>query len=195
MKQEIHNILHVYHAATPAERVDGETWYPQAFAYCKELGERYGTAPNTAAAIVAALSPGLPWERNKVDAALIMAAFRHKQWVGSAGFPAVGAYGNANRLKAERIWKRGVEALSGQKVISFYRCIIGATDVCIDRHAISILLWKHVTESIAPKLYASAQDCYYEAARHAGVRPSTTQAVTWVIWRNRREEFLGLDRE
>jgi hypothetical protein len=181
------NILRVYYAATAEEHVAGRSWYPVARAFCEALAVKYGCTLECAAGIVATLSPGAVWEKNQEQAELVCAAFAKRVWVASKWFPKVGVYGEANRIKCERIWKSGGKILpSGQKVLAFYLCLIGCTDVvCVDRHAVSAMLMEPQELKLKEAAYKRAQAHYVAAAKIAGIPPAELQAVVWVVWRER----------
>ena len=83
-------------------------WYEDAHSFARDLAERYGTSVNTAAAVIAALSPRNAWERNKVDAVTIFEGLRQgllPQDLSCATF-------NKNKEKAYAIAASGNTALS-----------------------------------------------------------------------------------
>jgi hypothetical protein len=82
------------------------------------------------------------------------------------------------------------EILSGPKVIEFYHCIIGETDVCIDGHAYSIWFGERLTmkegPSIGKKLRQTIKDDYIAATDFINENSddaftaAAVQAITWV---------------
>lgn len=186
------NILRVYYSASAAEVAEGLAWYDSARQFCEQLAVRYACSLKVAAGIVATLSPGASWEKNQSDAELVCAAFEKNTWVGSAYFPKVGTYGDANRVKCQKIWQTESEP-TGQKVNAFYRCILGDYEtVCVDRHAVSAMLMEPQELKLKEAGYQRAQAHYVAAAFQVRqhITPAQLQAVVWVVWRERSGDFL-----
>jgi hypothetical protein len=152
------------------------------------MARRSGTDYRRVAAILASMSPGTFWERNKMEtAALLMGAD-----VEFTTYP-------RNVEKAERIRtvdKRGdyldlvkPNPASGWKVGSFYQNIVDPDDpepVTIDRHAIAICLGRAPNEreqSLTRWRYACYAAAYREVAAERGLSPNAVQAITWCEYR------------
>ena len=86
-----------------------------------------------------------------------------------------------------------VKVLNGQKIISFFRCILGYDTCCIDGHAKGIYEGKRFgltspKNHISKKYYKQLQDAYVEAGskitfRKKNLRAFEIQAITWVTWK------------
>lgn len=187
------NILACYDAADEVERVAGGGWYPAAQDEARRLVDAYGVSLNVAAGVLAALSPRNRWSRNVADAAGMVAAF-HVGGTSAAVGVKVCTF-TPNKMKAIAILEavsptadEVAAILSGRKLRSFFGCIIGAADCCIDGHAVAIALGKRIVLSKTPSLsasrYAAYQVAYGMAAQARGISASTIQAVTWVAYRN-----------
>jgi hypothetical protein len=187
-------ILAVYFAANDSELRDGARFYGDAFSYCEELASSYGIDADTAAAVVAALSPNNNWERNKLDALNLIRAYTLGGHNDALAIK-TSTY-NANKLKALRILsgEQPLTVLGGLKVRAFYGCIIGDPDaICVDGHAYSIWTGLRVptskTPKISPKLYAAISADYIKATAEANrimganISPAQLQAITWLAWR------------
>jgi hypothetical protein len=193
------NILAVYDLATAGERVEGMEWYNRANRVAATIASEHGISLETAAGVIAALSPNNRWERNIVDAENVIRAFS----IGGAEEAEnvkVCTYGKM-RTKAIQILEATsivdhASILNGRKITAFYECIIGREDsCCIDGHAYSIWFGDRLTmkqvPNIGKKLYAEIVSDYVEAAeilRETGSRfghltAYEVQAVTWVTWR------------
>lgn len=179
MNRSVHNILRVYDQADANELREGLEWYANAHEAAKMLHRdiRVGSA------IVAALSPGLRWERN-LEAARRVIAGESLDGIGVRWF--------ANVRKAEEIAMGGdpERILGGLKVRCFWRLIESPKCplfVCIDGHAFAIAMGQRITTQdtpkITPRMYAMISARYTAAADTAGVLPLQMQAVTWVVWR------------
>jgi hypothetical protein len=183
------NLLKVWASASELDRVEGLNWYQSAHDYAEQLAVQYNVSVPTACGVIAAVSPGSEWERNKRDAAAVLKAFAD----GKRGteLPAVGSYGYKNILKAERcaLGEDPNQVLGGLKVLNFYACILEPSKngyVCIDRHAKSAAYGKLFGErakSIKAGEYKWLYRHYMTCARKLGVLASAFQAVVWTVWR------------
>ena len=190
------NIIGTYYLASTTEQEAGRAWYAEAHLFCLALSDQYDVALNTVAGVVASLSPNNKWERNKQDAENIIRAYVTGTDADALQVK-VCTY-NKNKDKAIAILNGSliVETLSGPKVIEFYHCIMGHSDVCIDGHAYSIwhgdrLSMKDVP-SIGAKLRQAIKQDYIDAATYLGIQPYELQATAWVVW---RRIFLNVGEE
>ena len=190
------NIIAVYALATSGERVEGMEWYNRANRVAATIASAHGISLETAAGVIAALSPNNRWERNIVDAENVIRAFS----IGGAEEAEnvkVCTYGKM-RTKAIQILEATsivdhASILNGRKITAFYECIIGRMDaVCIDGHAYSIWFGDRLTmkqvPNIGKKLYAEIVSDYVEAAHllsenGTSVTAFEVQAITWCAWR------------
>ena len=190
------NIIAVYALATSGERVEGMEWYNRANRVAATIASAHGISLETAAGVIAALSPNNRWERNIVDAENLIRAFS----IGGADEAEnvkVCTYGKM-RTKAIQILEATshvdhASILNGRKITAFYECIIGRMDaVCIDGHAYSIWFGDRLTmkqvPNIGKKLYAEIVSDYVQAARilsenGTSVTAFEVQAITWCAWR------------
>jgi len=200
------NILRVWNGATPSQLAFN--WYKEANLFAQYLAEAYDFSVVAAAAIISALSPQNRWERNKIDAESVCAALEIglKIW----NIP-VSTY-NANKFKAAEIayqHRKGsiaeiVGIFRGFKTRSFFINIANPDDpytVTIDFHAYSVAVARRYTGSTGSRYpipsigkadYTKVADAYRLAAQRLGISPSKVQAVTWVVWRNRKIGQLAL---
>ena len=108
--------------ATSQEVQLGVDWYPSALDIANRIGVKYGVSAETAAGVIAALSPNNRWERNIVDAENII-----KCWAAGGTHTdmlnvKVCTYGKM-KAKAVDILTRDipiVEILNGKKIIEFF---------------------------------------------------------------------------
>ena len=177
--------------ASVAEQSEGLSWYQRANLAAVRLADQYEISIDTAAGVIAALSPRNKWERNLIDAENLIAAFK------AAGYDAceevkVCTFGS-NKKKAQDIllYSAGSELikeiLSGPKLIEFFSCIIGEDDVCIDGHAYSIWFGDRIkladVPSIGKKLRAEIKKDYLAVAKKNNLTGYEVQAITWVAHR------------
>lgn len=196
----VKNILALYYEATQYPTVidEGREWYVDAYEWCVETGCRFGLSSYTVAGVVAALSPGNRWDRNKLDAVSCLTAASNDE--GVEGFKSA-TYHKLNKEKAYRI-ARGEHPLSvlgGNKVTAFYLLLVSPYDpsvVCVDSHAVHIALGIDDTAikqapSLTVKLYEKVANAYREAAKRINsaamndieITPAQVQACCWVLWR------------
>jgi hypothetical protein len=183
------NILKVYSQARPDERESGMYWYETAHNDARAIAERHGVTVMQAGGVIAAISPGLEWGLNLIQANEFIGAFKAKRKL-----PSVGAYGRKNVAKALRILNGenpyDVLPLTGPKVRAFYYCIsepLTAESVCIDRHARCLAYYKvrdrSETSIVRPAEFRRLAAVYVQLARELGLRPHQLQAITWVTWK------------
>jgi len=180
------NVTGVYRTASVEHVQAGQDWYADAYRIAGSIAERHGVSTDTAAGIIAALSPLNSWGANVTLADRFIAAGGLNE-----GYLGVGL------TKAQKILDGAapLTVLKSDKVSNFYRCIAtaGITDaVCVDRHAYSIAHASRTVQvpSLTPSRYAAIAETYRRAARilsRQGVKvsPAQVQAVTWVSWRSR----------
>lgn len=201
------NIQEWYQRATPAERLQGETWYFDAQARIAELAEAYGTSLPRAAAVVAVLSPMVRWERNIEEACMVFEATRTGVGAGpDERIPSMQAF-RANQRKAldyallltEPDWL--THRPKGPKVGAFWALLAGRErDTAVVVDSIAILAAVGVdptpfTTSMDAKLYFNRpltlrliQDAYRAEAKCAGIQPHAMQATVWLVWRGERDK-------
>ena len=180
--------------ATSQEVQLGCDWYPSALSIAARIGEKYGLSAQTAAGVIAALSPNIRWERNIIDAENII-----KCWAAGGTRTdmlnvKVCTYGKM-KAKAVDILTRDipiVEILNGKKIIEFFNCITNPAlnDVCIDGHAYSVWFGQRLTmkevPAIGKKLRHQIKTDYCDATAFineeldTAYTPADIQAITWV---------------
>lgn len=173
----IDSILSTYAAATDDERRKGRRWYPDT----REEALRLTGDAISGAGVIAALSPRTGWNRN-VDAAW--------QLVEEGHAPAQTDLFNARALQCHR-GEDPSDVLRGPKVRSFYRNISDPEHhgpVTIDRHAVSVIFGRKLSESEIKVLarrgsYVYAAAIYRAAARRLNLRPNVLQAIVWLAHR------------
>lgn len=175
-------IVKVWDRASDTQREDGAQWYPLARQTSLEMARDYGVTEQTAAAVIAALSPRIQWSRNVILADRFIAGRP-----GSGGLP-------NNYAAAQRALDSDdpAESLRGPKVRSFCANILGDLDaVTIDVWATRIALHRRIDDVTAEKylgrtgVYDALAHSYRVASARVGVTPSTMQATTWVVGRGR----------
>lgn len=195
----IANIRATYYQAIQYTSIEeaGVTWYNKAHQKALKLAKRYNVDTDAVCGIIAALSPNNQWERNLIDTESLLLA---KSRLRSINDFKCCTY-NQNKLKAWKIANgdNPLDILSGNKVVSFYQCILNPIDpnlVCIDSHAINIALGRMATIAQTPSLsnqeYATFAVAYKQTTRWINsendylVIPMQVQAITWLYYRAMR---------
>lgn len=177
----VNNILATWNSATYDQLIRGQKWYSGA----RQLAEMVADGNVVAGAgVIAALSANKSWGENTKLATRAFVDGRPSGHVGDA------------LKKAARIMagERPEDVLPmASKTGHFYRCIVDPTDreaVCIDRHAHDVAVGERYGNQerglSAKSRYDLLVQCYHEAARRLGVIPQMVQAVTWVVWTERK---------
>lgn len=181
------NVTAAYRAASADDRVEGRSWYATARAVAESLDP---TDPDRAAAVIAVLSPRLPWRKN-VEAARDAYAGRPMRVLGR----------NAEKARLILAGADPEDVVSGPKVRAFWRTIADPSDpraVVIDRHAVDVACGRVLGDAARGRLlgrtggYDAVSDAYRRAARtlsrEYGTRlsPAEVQATTWLYWRRER---------
>lgn len=177
--------------ASAGEQSEGLTWYQRANLAAIRLADQYEIGIETAAGVIAALSPRNKWDRNLVDAENLIAAYVAAGEEGCQEIKVCTFGSNKSKAVQILIWEAGEalakEILSGPKLIEFYSCILGQDDVCIDGHAYSIWFGDRVTlakvPSIGKKLREQIKKDYLAVAKKNNLKGYEVQAITWVAHR------------
>jgi len=191
-----HNIRKMYKYAlanlTEQELHNAKHWYDEAQQEAKVIAERLDMPVYIVVGVMAALSPNNKWERNIVNAEELCKAFQDGQGMDSVK---VSTY---HKMK-EKAWgiltefpdyETVIVRLSGKKIISFFRNIMGEDDITIDGHARNIYYNERVgltdaKTSIGKKEYATLQKEYLTVAKEFDMLGRQMQAITWVAWKKK----------
>jgi hypothetical protein len=191
--KNVNNIKAIYSLSTIQEKIDGANWYESAHKIALNLADNYGLTLQTAAGVIAALSPRNKWTRNVIDAENLIETFVRDP--ESAVKIKVCTF-NKNKEKALKILRNNQdfftdntrEILSGPKLNEFFNCILGVEDdVCIDGHAYCIFNGSRTSlkdvPSIGVKLRKEIKSDFRKAAAKFNISAAQMQAITWVTWR------------
>lgn len=171
------NLHSLYAQSSPEEREKGESWYPSARSAAKRISERTLVPLPTVIGVIAALSPGLRWEKNLEQA---------ESFLLRKGLGTYGVYGRRNTEKARRILggESPLSVLKGDKVRSFYSAILGEDSLVIDSHAYSAALNKRENRWKVPRIpYGWIAAHYREVAESLGLSGKGFQATIWLTWK------------
>jgi len=191
----IDNIIKIYKLATPEEKRDGIVWYANAYSDCNRIAIDLSVPVHIVTGVVAALSPNNKWDRNVTNARELIQAFVNGDGMDSVK---VSTY-HTMKKKAWSILEdmpdhEGVIVLlNGQKIVSFYRNIMGDDTCTVDGHAKNIYYGERhgLTDdktNVGKKEYKTISDAYVKAGKRVRVNGRSLkafeiQAITWVVWR------------
>lgn len=196
----VENILAIYKMASPEEKRDGIVWYADALRDCSRISLDTNIPLHIVVGVVARLSPNNKWERNVKNARDLITAKINGDDMDSVS---VCTY-SANKIKAWDMLELDetgnfldhdgvIKHLNGQKIVSFYRNIMGDDTCTIDGHARNIAYGERIgltddRTNIGVKEYRQLQDEYVMAAKRTRVngralKAFELQAITWVVWR------------
>ena len=175
-----------YDAATPEQIKAGKEWYDEARAFSRYLAARYSVTDTAAATVLSALSPGVNWTRNKIDAENLIATYVDGKPIDAV---TVSTYGQ-NKRKAWEALATGFRIESqSPKTFSFVTNICGNLQpVTVDRwHARACLYGpgkkRQVSESIPLAQYRRVEQLTQRLARKLSLPPAIFQAIIWVTIR------------
>ena len=187
--------------ATSQEVQLGCDWYPSAYKIAVRMAGTYGVPTETAAGVIAALSPNNRWERNIVDAEAMLKCYAAGGTRDDMLNVKVCTYG---KMKAKAVailtrfepsiedWQDITTILKGKKIVEFFNCITNPllNDVCIDGHAYSVWFGQRLTMKEVPpigkKLRQQIKTDYVDACAFINEEldesysPADIQAITWV---------------
>jgi hypothetical protein len=183
--------------ATEHERTVGLLWYATAREQVRDLAERYCVPTAVAAGVVAVLSPMVRWERNLVEAELVL----KRRTAGAEYTQDKHSAFQRNVRKAYDIVDLGRAAgvMSGRKVSNFYRllcspCSALVLDSIAILAAVGIDPNPLVTSDDAKRYFGrertldTIERAYRAVAAELILRPDQVQAIVWVVWRNERDK-------
>lgn len=186
-------INHIDSSITEDSIALGAEWYRNAFVFACELDQRYDLRAGQAAAVIAALSPRMGWDRNKRIAESVIA-----DWKAGKDVKYIKGALSANIRMAVAILNGSPVSviLTGVKRRSFYNNIVtGGTsdDVTVDT-------WmQRVVMAVSPDqgMDLDESNAFLKARNHSGyvaiahavrvvakwrdLSPSAVQAAYWIV--------------
>lgn len=198
------NILSVYIRANEYDRAEGLHWYGNARDSAEVIAHKHGITAAQSIGVIAAMSPGLNWGLNLIQAEELIKAY--VSGLRGNDLPRLGTYGRRNIVKACRILdgESPLAVLGGDKVRSFYQNILdpqGLSAVTIDRHAKGLAVRSNSAKGATSgedAIVTHAEYPYYakhyiKLAERLGLIPNQLQAICWVTWRRLKGELAQED--
>lgn len=177
------NLTNLYNKVT--NKTEGLNWYTEGHSFCKEVANTHSLSLPVVCGVLSALSPGMNWERNKLETITLIKGAR----LNKGGFKFT-TYGQ-NVIKATEILegiRKPHEAFSmktGAKTYNFFYNLLEPSNpdyLTVDRHTYRITTDDEYTHIPISK-YRSIADHYKRAADRIGIIPNQLQAVLWVWYR------------
>jgi hypothetical protein len=186
------NIRRVYDMANREDYGKGVRWYEEAQAFASDIAVQFGFSLETAAGILAVLSPGVRWSQQlRSTAAFVQAVLDSPDETNPKAYP--GSFLGANKEKARQIVNGADpdEIVSGVKVRAFYANILGMEGLTIDRWALRIAVGDlalspdECAALLRPssRVRKSVVVAYIDVADDVGIPAHHLQAITWVVAR------------
>jgi len=166
--------------STYADQQEGRVWYDKANEICLGIAMETGHDTDTVAAVIAALSPRVKWDRNIRD------AYNYCLAAAQGGeMPPSTAFGKC-KAKAWKIATQQAQwqdVLKGPKVTSFVANLTGDLQpVTVDSWVIRLATgW--AKDEVKEKEYRAIEAVYQDMAVRHGLKPAQLQAITWVTAR------------
>ena len=204
-KVTVGNIERVFKSASQERIAETRKWYQNAQDFTKAVANKLNANDLSrfkVSGVISAISPRNEWNKNKLDAENLCKEFVSNKYYQLPLFDAdyhtllktkVSTF-NTNKSKAVKILLNDdskIESiLKGNKLISFYRGIIGDTEaVCIDGHAFNIASNRVTALSEVPtisdKHYKMISNVYRDAKNfinkkyNLNLKSMHLQSVTW----------------
>ena len=178
------NIYNVLNHSSHEQYINGLNWYGDARIEAERISIVSGKPFITVCAVIAALSPMTPWEKNQVDA--------YEMCCGNTQH--IYTTFGANVSKAKRLlnmvdYSAIVDELNGLKTVAFFDNIFNeeSEHITIDSHMLSIAFGKKLSKVERPSMtsykYHTISDGIKRLADQNNLRPYELQAILWVTWR------------
>lgn len=189
------NIKRLIAHASEDDIVRGTNWYSDANSLARQMAERYSLSLAKVVGVIAVLSPGSEWNRNIIDAEMLI-----KSFIGHQTIPTVGVYGKRNIAKAVAILEGArfedvVDSFNSPKVHAFYHAILNpttATEVVVDQHMKAVMLhkrgkrggsaWNEIN-GVQRHEYPYLAWHIRKIAERAEMSPVSLQAILWLTWK------------
>lgn len=177
-EEMVARVLAVYDGATKEDVLQGTVWYEDAEEVARDIAAGTSFSVEQIAGVLSAVSPRMPWGRNKTVAREIVRRYK----AGAHGdFSGLGIGANI-RLAVKILQGASPESVLKNKRLAFYRNIAG------DPNAVTVDVWG--TRIVAGPDYDSPGNCYdavvnayAEAAEVVQLPARIMQAVVWVTYR------------
>lgn len=170
-------VLAVYGAANKEDVLQGISWYEEAEQVARDIAAGTPFSIEQIAGVISAVSPRMPWGRNKTVAREIVKRFLSD----NPDYSGLGITSNI-MLAVDILLGVNPERVLRNKRLAFYRNIAG------DPNAVTVDVW--ATRIVAGNGYESPGNCYdavaraySEASEIVHVSPRAMQAITWVAYR------------
>lgn len=202
MKHYKSNILNLFNKCTGSEIQANRGWYNDANQFAQRIAEKYSMETFVVAGIIAAISPAVSWEQNKIDADRFIKRFKRTNDVPDG----ICTTYKKNVLKALKIAMTDVsnadlaineiylillgKQKQGNKTANFYMNIAFPKHreyVTIDRHAYRVAMGEENGRGairVNIGVYREVAIAYKKASEQTTLTVVELQAVVWCKYKN-----------
>jgi hypothetical protein len=173
------HVLQEWRKVTRADLAQGIEWYEGAGEIAHTLASGSNYSPDQIGAVIAAMSPRMPWGRNKVATRKIVD--RHS--VGDSNYKGIGLWDNVKLSYAILNDASNISVLVNKR-LNFFRNIMGEKHLAtIDSWMCKILFGRDTDIQSAGDNHDLCSMVIESAAEIAGLNPRDFQAALWVMIR------------
>jgi hypothetical protein len=173
------HVLQEWRKVTRADLAQGIAWYDGAGEIAHTLAAGSNYSPDQIGAVIAAMSPRMPWGRNKLATRKIVG--RHAS--GDGNIKGIGLWDNVKLSYAILDDASNIDVLVNKR-LNFYRNIMGQKHLAtIDSWMCKILFGRDTDIQSAGDNHDLCSMVIESAAEVAGLNPRDFQAALWVMIR------------
>lgn len=203
----VERLVDVYNNACQYEKIEGVTWYSNAFSTAAMLHIKYGYKIEQIIEVLSVVSPGTEWTLNSSTLPEKMLSYHlARVTLTTLEWPCY----PSNVAKVQQILDGQPGVLRGNKVKAFAKAIGGDTNsVVVDAWIVKLvynmpeMFWRDTAIS-SDRMYHNISDAVRDAAMFVGMPSALFQACVWTSYRNqykgrsrrlRKEKELMLARQ
>lgn len=173
------HVLEEYQRVTRDDLAEGIAWYVGAGELAANLASGTAYTPNQIGAVISAMSPRMPWGRNKTVARRIVE--RHA--AGNTDVTGLGLWDNV-RLSYRILDGADPATELKNKRLNFWLNIMGREDIAtIDSWMCKVIFGRDTDIQAANDYHDLCSQIIEVAAEVAGIPPRSFQAALWVMVR------------
>lgn len=199
------NLRTWFDRATPEDIREGKNWYRETGLWIKMVANIYGESPFTVAAVLSALSPQNPWERNKIDCVRVLEGWRNGHPLHS--FKVCTFHSNKEKAYSILSGDRIMEFETGRKTFSFCQNLAYQ-----DKRFVTVDIWHvracltvsrkavdYLSPSITDKQYDRIAKITLDLATEKNLDGFVYQAIVWTAirnqWNTTTKGYTGITHE
>lgn len=189
------NLNKVLANVSPSDYDEGLQWYKNARVFAYHLSQKYSLPYIKCCAVIAALSPRNKWERNKLDAdMLIYTVLFGKQEHKTSTYTLMRDKAIKIILSKDNRISNILNILNGPKITAFFLNIYQ-----VDNNCVTVDTWIHLVaqgkyietrkrKNLNKTLYKRIEEVIKNTAAEYGIKPYELQAIAWVGFKRMTKE-------